>query len=289
MLEPSSYAFRNEDKSILTLDSIGWQRVRSTEYSFSGDERPDSGHVIFQYTLSGQGWIDVDQQIVPVPKGSGFLVQIPSKHRYYYNDQTQPWEILWLNLRGEEANRIWKMIIEQEGHVIQREATSPVITGLQELLRKISEEKITDKYVLSTEIYSWMLTLVRTSREVTKDISAATSSIILKAKKYLKENYAAPLTLDMLSEHCGINKHHLCRLFQKSDQISPLAYLRERRVEAAVSLLRTTDLSIQEIGRQCGFDSPSYFGKVFREHMEMTPKDYRMKKLEFPYDAIYYE
>lgn len=181
------------------------------------------------------------------------------------------------------------MIIEQEGHVIQREATSPVITGLQELLRKISEEKITDKYVLSTEIYSWMLTLVRTSREVTKDISAATSSIILKAKKYLKENYAAPLTLDMLSEHCGINKHHLCRLFQKSDQISPMAYLRERRVEAAVSLLRTTDLSIQEIGRQCGFDSPSYFGKVFREHMEMTPKDYRMKKLEFPYDAIYYE
>ncbi|MNE96790.1 HTH-type transcriptional regulator ChbR [compost metagenome] len=60
-------------------------------------------------------------------------------------------------------------------------------------------------------------------------------------------------------------------------------------MEAAVSLLRTTDHSIQEIGRECGFDSPSYFGKVFREYMSMTPKDYRLKKLEFPYDAIYYE
>lgn len=70
MLEPSSYAFRNEDKSILTLDSIGWQRVRSTEYSFSGDERPDSGHVIFQYTLSGQAglmWISRSCLCLKVP------------------------------------------------------------------------------------------------------------------------------------------------------------------------------------------------------------------------------
>ncbi|UQZ35551.1 AraC family transcriptional regulator [Paenibacillus sp. PK3_47] len=289
MADSSSYAFHNDDTSILMLSSIGWQKIRTSDYSFGGNERPDAGHVIFQYTLSGQGWIEVDQQLIPLTKGSGFLVRVPSNHRYYYTDQNQPWEILWLNLRGDEANRIWEMIIAQEGHVIHREADSPVITGLRELLRTIAEEKVTDKYLLSAQVYSWMLSLVRTSREITKDISAATSSIILRAKKYLKEHYADPLTLDMIAGHCGVNKHHLCRLFQRSEQTSPLAYLRERRVEVAVSLLRTTDLSIQEIGRQCGFDSPSYFGKVFREYMSMTPKEYRLKKLEFPYDAIYYD
>ncbi|MNJ03440.1 Xylose operon regulatory protein [compost metagenome] len=60
-------------------------------------------------------------------------------------------------------------------------------------------------------------------------------------------------------------------------------------MEAAIAMLRTTELPVQEIGRCCGFDSPSYFGKVFREYMSMTPKEYRLKKLEFPYDAIYYE
>jgi Transcriptional regulator containing an amidase domain and an AraC-type DNA-binding HTH domain len=54
-------------------------------------------------------------------------------------------------------------------------------------------------------------------------------------------------------------------------------------------MLRTTDLPVQTIGEQCGFDSPSYFGKVFRQYMSMTPKDYRMKKMAFPYHAIYYE
>jgi AraC-like DNA-binding protein len=289
MIEPASYGFRNDDKSILTLDSIGWQRISTPEYSFSGDGRPDCGHVIFQYTLSGHGYIEIGQQHIPLPKGAGFLVKIPSKHRYYYLKRKEPWEVLWLNLRGDEANRIWDLIVEQEGQVIRRDSRSPLILQLWKLLHTIAEEKVTDKYQLSAMAYEWMLTLVRTSREQSRDISASSSTLIRKAKKFMKEHYAEPLTLDMLSGHCEINKHHLCRLFQKSEQTSPLAYLRDRRMEAAVALLRTTDIPIHEVGQSCGFESSSYFGKIFREYMNMTPKEYRLKKLEFPYDAIYYE
>ncbi|WP_307564225.1 helix-turn-helix domain-containing protein [Paenibacillus sp. V4I7] len=77
-----------------------------------------------------------------------------------------------------------------------------------------------------------------------------------------------PLTLDTLSEHCRINKYHICRLFQKSEQTSQLAYLKDRRVEATIALLRTTDLPIHEVGGRCGYESP---------------------RLEFPYHAIYFE
>lgn len=289
MLEPTSYAFRNDDKSILTLDSIGWQKIHRPEYSFVGDERPDCGHVIFQYTLSGQGYIEYEQQCIPLPKGSGFLVKVPSRHRYYYMDHQEPWEVIWLNIRGEEANRIWDLVVEQEGPIIRRDVASPLILSFWRLLRMIADEKVTDQYLLSVQVYEWMLTLVQTSRELSKDISAISSTMIKKAKRFMKEHYALPLTLDTLSEHCGINKYHFCRLFQKSEQTSPLAYLRDRRVEAAITMLRTTELPIHEVGQRCGFESPSYFGKVFREYMSMTPKDYRMKRLEFPYHAIYFE
>ncbi|GMK40399.1 hypothetical protein PCCS19_34550 [Paenibacillus sp. CCS19] len=56
-----------------------------------------------------------------------------------------------------------------------------------------------------------------------------------------------------------------------------------------LTLLRTTDMPVHDIGKQCGFDSSSYFGKVFREYMNMTPKEYRTKKSEFPFDAVYYK
>lgn len=289
MFKPVSFAFRNEDTSILMLDSIGWQQIHSSGYSFAGDERPDCGHVIFQYTLSGQGYLDYENQSIPLPKGSAFLVKVPSRHRYYYVEQEEPWEMIWLNLRGDEANRIWDLVIREEGPVIRREADSPLIQDFWSLLRMIAEEKVTDKYLLSAKVYEWMMTMIRTSREAGKDISANSSSIIHKAKRFMKEHYALPLSLDTVAEHCGINKHHLCRLFQKSEQTTPLVYLRDRRMEAAIAMLRTTELTVQEIGKQCGFDSPSYFGKVFREYMSMTPKEYRMKKLEFPYHAVYYE
>lgn len=288
MVSPSSYAFRSDDHSILTLDSVGWQIIQSAEYSFAGEDRPDCGHVIFQYTLNGQGILEYEQQRFTLHQGTGFLVKVPSRHRYYYADNGTPWEILWLNLRGEEANRIWDLVIGQEGPVIHRDADSPLIIGLWKLLSMIAEENVIDKYQLSSTVYEWMLTLVQTSREINKGINENSISILLKAKRFMKEHYASPITLDMLSEHCGVNKHYLCRLFQKSEQSSPLSYLRDRRVEAAVTLLRTTDLPIQDVGKQCGFESPSYFGKVFREYMSMTPKEYRMKKFEFPYDAIYY-
>ncbi|MCR2803284.1 AraC family transcriptional regulator [Paenibacillus soyae] len=273
----------------MTIDSIGWQIIRSPEYSFYGDDRPDTGHVIFQYTISGQGYLDFEGRSYSLSKGTAFLVKVPSRHRYYYEPHHEPWEILWLNLRGEEANRIWNLVIEQEGPLLKRASGSPLILELWTLLRMIGEEKVTDKYLLSAKAYEWMLTLVRTSKEQSKDISITSSTIVECAKKYMREHYASPITLELLSEHCGINKYHLCRLFQKSIGITPLSYLRERRVEAALSMLRATELPIQEIGRLCGFESPSYFGKVFREYMSMTPKEYRLKKLEFPYVAIYYE
>lgn len=289
MKNVASYAFRNEDKTILTLDSIGWQRIDSIDYSFAGDERPDCGHVIFQYTLSGLGYIDIDNQTIALPKGTAFLVKVPSRHRYYYSAQQEPWEIIWLNIRGDEANRIWDYVIEQEGPIITRDSDSALIQSYWKLLQMIDEQKVTDKYALSAAVYQWMLALVQSSRERSKEITVSSSSIIEKAKRYMRDNFASPITLDMLAEHCGINKHYLCRLFQKSEQRSPLDYLRERRIEAAIAKLRTTDEPIYEVGRQCGFDSPSYFGKVFRQYMAMTPQQYRLKKLEFPYDAIYYE
>jgi len=289
MQQYPSYAFRNTDTDIMMLDSIGRQRIDSSEYSFSGESRPDCGHVIFQYTLSGQGYIEIDNTVKRLPKDTAFLVKVPSRHRYYYNEQDEPWEFIWLNIRGAEAQRIWDLVIMKEGHVITRDQHSPLIEGFWKLMDRIHNDKVTDKYVLSAAVYQWLLTLVHSSKEQASELSASTSSIIDKTKRYMASHYALPLTLDMLAEHCVVNKHHLCRLFQRSEQSSPLTYLRERRIEAAISMLRTTELPINEIGKLCGFESPSYFGKVFRQYMSMSPQEYRRKKLEFPYSAIYYE
>lgn len=285
-----SYAFRSDDLSIMTVDSVGWQNISRANYRCSSDARPDHGHVVFQYTLSGQGYVDIADQVLPLPKGHALVVQVSEPHCYYYKaDSTEPWEFVWINIRGEEASRIWSLIIEREGHVIKRGADSPLIRQLWDIIGLINRENVTDKYRLSVQAYQWMLTLVQTSREAENEIGVVAITTIEKCKTFMREHYASPVTLDLLAEHCDLNKHYLCRLFQRSERISPLAYLKNRRIEAALKLLRTTELPISRIGRQCGFESPSYFGKVFKQYMSMSPTEYRLNTLEFPYDAIYYE
>ncbi|MDO3412238.1 AraC family transcriptional regulator [Saccharibacillus sp. CPCC 101409] len=290
MYQTVSFAFRNEDAAIMTIDSVGWQNVSHPKYRCSSDARPDYGHVVFQYTLSGQGYLDIDGRTLALSKGHALVVKVDEKHCYYYKeDSTEPWEFVWINIRGDEANRIWNLVIEKEGHVIKRGADSPVIQELWNIIRLIHQEKVTDRYQLSVQVYQWLLTLVQSSRDAEKDIGAMSTTTLEKCKQYIREHYASPITLDILAKHCDINKHYLCRLFQRSEQTSPLAYLKDRRVEAALTMLRTTELPISLIGQKCGFESPSYFGKVFRQYMSMSPKEYRLNKLEFPYDAIYYE
>ena len=290
MYHTVSYAFRNDDASIMTVDSVGWQNVSHPKYRCSSDARPDFGHVVFQYTLSGQGYLDIGGQTFSLPKGHALLVKVDDEHCYYYQEENeQPWEFVWINIRGEEASRIWNLVIEKEGHVISRSADSPLIQELWNIIRLINQEKVTDRYRLSVQVYQWLLTLVQSSRDAEKDIGELSVNAIEKCKQYIRENYAAPITLDMLAQHCEINKHYLCRLFQRSEQTSPLAYLKDRRIEAALTMLRTTELPISVIGQKCGFESPSYFGKVFRQYMSMSPTDYRLNKLDFPYEAIYYE
>ncbi|MBC8079611.1 MAG: AraC family transcriptional regulator, partial [Gorillibacterium sp.] len=289
MLKQSSFAFREAEGVMkkqrlpfMTLDSIGWDSVDIEDYSYSGDQRPDTGHVIFQYTLRGQGQIDLDGSTHLLSAGSGFLVKIPSLHRYYFSSLVkEPWEFIWMNIRGEDAIWYWDRLIERFGPILQLHPESRPIQTFWKLFSFISNEESPDKFAISAHVFEWILSMM----QVTDDdaLQTQTNPIILKAKSYMKQALSQPITLDDVAAHVGVSKHYLCRLFLKFNELTPLEYMRRRRIELAASLIRNTEVSIQEIALQTGFDSSSYFGKIFRHYLGISPREYRMMKLQFPY------
>lgn len=92
---------------------------------------------------------------------------------------------------------------------------------------------------------------------------------------YLQENYARSITVAELAAHANICERECLRCFRKVLRLSPIQYLIRYRISRACHLLRDTSLSILEISSQCGFESPSYFTKMFRQHMGCTPREYR--------------
>lgn len=92
---------------------------------------------------------------------------------------------------------------------------------------------------------------------------------------YLQEHYSSPVTVGHLAAQMNISERECLRCFKKILHISPIQYLIRYRIARACGLLRQPSLSILEIGSQCGFESPSYFTKTFRQVVGCTPTEYR--------------
>ena len=96
-----------------------------------------------------------------------------------------------------------------------------------------------------------------------------------KVKRYIETNYHDKITLDSLASNCNLTKYYLSHKFTEFYRKSPIAYLTEVRITAAKDLLKTTNLSIEEIASATGFSSSSYFSQTFQKFCRMSPQQYR--------------
>ena len=94
-------------------------------------------------------------------------------------------------------------------------------------------------------------------------------------KDYLDCCYKEKITLDGLSRRFFINKFYLTRIFKEQFGTSINSYLAQVRVTHAKQLLRFSDLTVEQVGRECGIDEPAYFARVFKKVEGVAPGEYR--------------
>lgn len=92
---------------------------------------------------------------------------------------------------------------------------------------------------------------------------------------FVQEHCGEKLTLEDIAASASISARECTRCFRRSIDMTPVSYLTQCRVRAAAKLLSETAKSVLEISEECGFSSPSYFSRVFREIVGCTPKSYR--------------
>lgn len=97
----------------------------------------------------------------------------------------------------------------------------------------------------------------------------------LRALAYIDSNFTRALSLDEVACYVGINKAYLSRLFAKDMGKNIVSYINELRIEKATEYLKNPDYSIREIAGLVGFDSYTYFFKVFKSIKSTTPQSYR--------------
>ena len=97
-----------------------------------------------------------------------------------------------------------------------------------------------------------------------------------KALEYLKYNYMKEeLSLNDIAEYLNISVPYLAVLFKQETKQNFSVHLLEIRMEKAKELLRSTTLTVSEIGEKVGYSSSQYFAVCFKKYTGLSPKAYR--------------
>lgn len=101
-------------------------------------------------------------------------------------------------------------------------------------------------------------------------------SVFSKGKIYLN----ATLTLNDLARELGTNRTYLSNYLNRELHTTFYEYVNQWRVRRAKELLRETDMLLEEVALQSGFNSMSSFRRYFSAHTGMSPLEYRKRKMD---------
>ncbi|MGK7391487.1 MAG: helix-turn-helix transcriptional regulator [Candidatus Cyclobacteriaceae bacterium M2_1C_046] len=87
---------------------------------------------------------------------------------------------------------------------------------------------------------------------------------LIKLFKYIKDHISGELTNKRLADIADVSEDYVGQYFKTLTGINPQDYIEYQRMEHAVKLLRTTKMSIRDIGKACGYKDTAYFCRRFK-------------------------
>lgn len=98
---------------------------------------------------------------------------------------------------------------------------------------------------------------------------------IQEAIAYIEANISTMLTVGTLAERANQSRDHFSKLFYQQTGERPLDYIHHKKIERAQFLLLTTAMPLSVIAEETGFESFSYFSRIFKKIAGCTPGAYK--------------
>ena len=99
--------------------------------------------------------------------------------------------------------------------------------------------------------------------------------VVRRIREHIDANIDQSIRVESLARLANLSICYFVRAFKQSVGITPHDYLIRRRVERTMELLTRTDMPLSEIALASGFADQSHCARRFRQHVGMSPRDYR--------------
>jgi transcriptional regulator GlxA family with amidase domain len=106
---------------------------------------------------------------------------------------------------------------------------------------------------------------------------AGHAATVAAAIRYMEDGFAGPLRIEQVASAVFLSPDRFTEVFSAEVGMTPRAYVRRLRVERAVSLLQTTELTLATVAEQSGFADAAHLSRVVREVTGDTPRTVRLR------------
>lgn len=240
-------------------------------HSYGPASRPN---YIIHYIMDGKGIYQVGEKKYKLSKGQGFLIE-PEELTFYQADQEEPWSYLWVGVGGTGAKKFIQDIGLNSQQRIFRCADGEKLNEIVMDMMKHTRSTVSDLYYLQGKLYE--LFSVLAADVVIEELMEENKEnrYIQEAVTYIRNHYAAGLTVEELAGYLGVNRSYFYTLFKNKLQLSPKEFLTKFRISRAREQLILTEESVENIAVACGYHSTLVFTKNFKQETGMTPTEFR--------------
>ena len=255
----------------IKLVNVGFEAIAPND-SHGRDQRD---YYLLQFVSRGRGTLICRSKQFSLGRHDIFIIP-PGMEYAHYADSSEPYVLYWIGFRCKNPDVI-DVIFE---HIFYDEE-NPVMhstVGIEDEVTAIyyeARKRSPNFLLIETKIFS---IFSKIAAKYHSSSQLVYTSYFKKADDYISENLHEKITVKQLAEEsCAIDVSELYRVFKKRTGMSPLRYIREKKIEKACELIQQTDMSYHDIARALGYEYDSLFYKVFRQIKGMTPSEFRSK------------
>ncbi len=218
-----------------------------------------SSHQIL-WVIDGEGCMEINGKTIILEPGKGYFCRAFLPHKYYRTGES--FHTGWITFTGLDG--ILKHYNVKDFFIFD-----------------VSDTFLQGVHSLERSCYGYSTTLSRSADTYSILISLFTNLHRFKqpfckqVNTYMETHFAEDLYLERIADAFCISRYTLCHKYFKECGTTVMETLKYIRLDKAKQLLETTALPISRIADICGFASPSYFAKNFRQVTGLSPHEYR--------------
>ncbi|NOU93228.1 AraC family transcriptional regulator [Paenibacillus sp. LMG 31456] len=142
-------------------------------------------------------------------------------------------------------------------------------------IRELSDSNIHDRFAYKQHLLMDILYMCAAEHQDKTFHITANDPIIRTAVLHIQNNAYEPLSLMQLADRASLSQSQFSRRFQAAMGVTPIAYLTALRMSKASNLLLNTELTLEAIAQQCGYQNGFYLSRVFTNTYSLSPSVFR--------------